>query len=114
MALLRGVKDLTKSVVCFGSSGRTRTYNPSVNSRMACSRLTLQTLALRHAKYGLVPKLGGLWGYSVDRLVIAWGKRPYGSGANDVFWACTVNFSFSQTKNNAPFSTKCFPISVSR
>jgi serine/threonine protein kinase len=26
----------------FGSSGRTRTYNPSVNSRMACSRLTLQ------------------------------------------------------------------------
>jgi hypothetical protein len=25
-----------------GSSGRTRTYNPSVNSRMACSRLALQ------------------------------------------------------------------------
>ena len=46
----------------FGSSGRTRTYNPSVNSRTACSRLALQTLALRPAKVDLSRKLGGLWG----------------------------------------------------
>ena len=30
----------------FGSSGRIRTYNPSVNSRMPVPRLTLQTLDL--------------------------------------------------------------------
>jgi hypothetical protein len=48
----------------FGSSGRTRTYNPSVNSRTAYSRLTLQTQVLRRAKTGFSRKLGGLWGDS--------------------------------------------------
>ena len=38
-----------KCFVLFGSSGRIRTYNPSVNSRMAYSRLTLQTVDL-HAR----------------------------------------------------------------
>jgi len=37
----------------FGSSGRTRTYNPSVNSRTAYSRLALQTQVLAQAKCGL-------------------------------------------------------------
>jgi integrase len=32
----RGVKRGRKSKILFGSSGRTRTYNPSVNSRMLC------------------------------------------------------------------------------
>ena len=32
----RGVKRCRKSKILFGSSGRTRTYNPSVNSRMLC------------------------------------------------------------------------------
>ena len=32
----RGVKKVRKSKILIGSSGRTRTYNPSVNSRMLC------------------------------------------------------------------------------
>src|ERR1019366_3797813 len=48
----------------YGSSGRTRTYNPSVNSRMPYSRLALQTKILRRAKTGFRGNLGGLWGYS--------------------------------------------------
>ena len=38
----------------FGSSGRTRTYNPSVNSRVACSRPALQTQLLARVKCGLL------------------------------------------------------------
>ena len=37
------------AILAFGSSGRTRTYNPSVNSRKAYSRLALQTQDL-HAR----------------------------------------------------------------
>ena len=48
----------------FGSSGRTRTYNPSVNSRTACSRLTLQTRDLDAPKCEFRVELGGLWGDS--------------------------------------------------
>ena len=51
----------------FGSSGRIRTYNPSVNSRMACSRLTLQTQGLTSCKSSFSGNLGGLWGYSRRR-----------------------------------------------
>ena len=47
-----------------GSSGRTRTYNPSVNSRTACSRIALQTQDLDAKKPDFSVKLGGLWGYS--------------------------------------------------
>src|SRR5262249_54296642 len=46
----------------FGSSGRTRTYNPSVNSQPGCNCLTLQTRVLTPAKTGFHRKLGGLWG----------------------------------------------------
>ena len=42
----------------FGSSGRIRTYNPSVNSRTALSRLTLQTKGLHVYYAGFV----GNWG----------------------------------------------------
>ena len=45
-----------------GSSGRTRTYNPSVNSRAGCSRLTLQTQPVAGAKMRFSEKLGGLCG----------------------------------------------------
>ena len=44
----------------FGSSGRTRTYNPSVNSREAYSRLTLQTRDLDAPK----SNFPGNWGDS--------------------------------------------------
>src|SRR5260370_40780463 len=44
----------------FGSSGRTRTYNPSVNSRMACSCLTWQLQDLDTSKLIFV----GNWGDS--------------------------------------------------
>jgi integrase len=54
-----------KSLKIIGSSGRIRTYNPSVNSRTAYSRLTLQTQLLRRVKNKLSRKLGGLWGDSV-------------------------------------------------
>src|ERR1035441_3217749 len=42
----------------FGSAGRTRTYNPSVNSRMAYSRLALQTQDLD----ALETNSAGIWG----------------------------------------------------
>ena len=41
-----------------GSSGRTRTYNPSVNSRTAYSRLALQTQDLDALKVSFA----GIWG----------------------------------------------------
>src|SRR5436190_10267570 len=41
-----------------GSSGRTRTYNPSVNSRTACRRLALQPQDLQ-AQH---PDYFGIWG----------------------------------------------------
>jgi len=43
-----------------GSSGRTRTYNPSVNSRVACSRLVLQTKDLQAP----ISDFRGNWGDS--------------------------------------------------
>src|ERR1035437_3901808 len=43
----------------FGSSGRIRTSNPSVNSRTACSRLVLQTRDLDARKSNFT----GIWGY---------------------------------------------------
>ena len=46
----------------FGSSGRIRTYNPSVNSRHGFSRLTLQTQLFRRAKAGFSRKWGGSGG----------------------------------------------------
>jgi hypothetical protein len=41
-----------------------RLYNPSVNSRPACSWLALQTQLLARAKSRMSRKLGGLWGDS--------------------------------------------------
>jgi hypothetical protein len=46
-----------------GSSGRIRTYNPSVNSRTGCSRLALQTRGSTRLKFRFTVNLGGLWGY---------------------------------------------------
>jgi hypothetical protein len=60
--LTTGALDFT--CLKFGSSGRIRTYNPSVNSRTACFRLVLQTQILTRAKNGFSGKLGGLWGCS--------------------------------------------------
>jgi hypothetical protein len=53
-------KEGRKSLKRIGSSGMIRTYNPSVNSRTACSRLALQTrnLHARKADYRVN------WGYS--------------------------------------------------
>jgi len=48
-AMLLTTGDLNSVVGRFGSSGRIRTYNPSLNSRNGCSRLALQTQGL-HAR----------------------------------------------------------------
>jgi hypothetical protein len=49
----------------FGSSGRTRTYNPSVNSRTACSCLALQTQDLQVQNFDFP----GNWGDSGGTLL---------------------------------------------
>jgi hypothetical protein len=49
----------------FGSSGRTRTYNPSVNSRTACRPRCIATTRLKRAQIRFSGKLRGLWGYSL-------------------------------------------------
>jgi hypothetical protein len=54
---------ICKLLILIGSSGRIRTYNPSVNSRAASSRPALQTRILTCAKTEFPWKLGGLWGY---------------------------------------------------
>ena len=61
-----------------GSSGRIRTYNPSVNSRNGFSRLTLQTQVLARAKCRFSQKLGGLWGdlnAFIAEPATSWGLR---------------------------------------
>ena len=45
------------AILAFGSSGRTRTYNPSVNSRRAYDRLALQTQDLEARKVSF----HGIW-----------------------------------------------------
>ena len=57
----------------FGSSGRTRPYNPSVNRRRAYSRLTLQTQDLDAQK----TDLAGIWGDSGGTLLRCFrGQSP--------------------------------------
>jgi len=56
----------------FGSSGRTRTYNPSVNSTTGCSRLTLQTQDLDARK----TSLSGIWGDSGGTLTGGFRSLP--------------------------------------
>ena len=68
----------------FGSAGRTRTYNPSVNSRTACSRLTLQTQDLDAPESNFPGNWGGLWGYS---------HRPY----NMPSWRAHQHLTFPAT-----------------
>jgi hypothetical protein len=45
-------------------NGALETYSPSVDSRTACSRLTLQTQDLGAPKLDLAAIWGELWGYS--------------------------------------------------
>jgi hypothetical protein len=58
LTLAASLQSNVLNVLKFGSSGRIRTYNPSVNSRTACSRLTLQTKGLRVYYAGFA----GNWG----------------------------------------------------
>jgi hypothetical protein len=66
--LLQGLVTCLKcsciQLILFGSSGRTRTYNPSVNSRMAHHRLALQIKHLHALNWDFPRELGGLWGGS--------------------------------------------------
>ena len=68
----------------FGSSGRIRTYNPSVNSRHGFSRLTLQTQLFRRAKAGFSRKCGGLWGIDAADGAHLWSER-YDREMSDIF-----------------------------
>ena len=71
MALASTTGDRGFGKTGFGSAGRTRTYNPSVNSRTAFSRLALQTQDLHSQNADYRVNWGDSGGTLID-LIICW------------------------------------------
>ena len=90
-------------------SGRTRTYNPSVNSRIACSRLTLQT---RHLDAG-IRGFSVIWGDSggTSSTMVRYRKPLHPIEQRFSYCAKSTNFSGCPAANEATPPVPSWPVS---